>query len=103
MSKAQTQIPPTTSMSSHPSGLRALLGRARILPVLALDALLSVASYAAALALKFDGDIPRVTMVFFGQVMILIVLAYIVGNFYFGIYRTAWQYASMADAVTLAF
>jgi FlaA1/EpsC-like NDP-sugar epimerase len=80
-----------------------LLNKARILPVLALDALLVIASYSAALALKFDGDVPRVTMVFFGQVMVFIVLAYVAGNYFFGIYRTAWQYASMADAVILAF
>ena len=64
---------------------------------------LIVASYAAALALKFDGDIPRVSMVFFGKVVVLIVLAYIVGNYSFGIYRTAWQYAGLADAITLGF
>ena len=85
------------------SRFRFLASKARILPVLALDALLIVASYAAALALKFDGDIPRVTMVFFGQVVILIVLAYIAGNYFFGIYRIAWQYAGLADAITLAF
>jgi len=87
----------------QPSRLRALLGKLRILPVLALDALLIVASYAAALALKFDGDIPRVSMVFFGKVVVLIVLAYIIGNYSFGIYRTAWQYAGLADAITLGF
>jgi len=103
VSEDQTQTPPITSVANLLNGLRTLLGKARVLPVLALDALLIVASYAAALALKFDGDIPRVTMVFFSQVMILIVLAYVVGNYYFGIYRIAWEYASMADAVTLAF
>lgn len=74
----------------------------RLLPVLALDALLVVACYAAALALKFDGTIPRESMVFFGQVIAVIVLAYLVGNYFFGIYRTAWQYASVGDAMSLA-
>ena len=73
-----------------------------LLPVLALDALLIIASYAAALALRFDGAIPRESMVFFGQVIAIIVLAYIVGNYFFSIYRTAWQYASLADAINLA-
>ncbi len=90
-------------LASQPAGFRLLLGKARVFPVLALDALLIVASYAAALALKFDGDVPRVTMVFFGKVMVLIVLAYIISNYFFGIYRTAWQYAGLADAITLAF
>ncbi len=74
----------------------------RLLPVLVLDALLVIACYAAALGLKFDGSVPRDSMVFFGQVIALIVLAYIAGNYFFGIYRTAWQYASLADAVSLA-
>ena len=30
------------------------------------------------------------------------VLAYLAGNYFFGIYRTAWQYASIADAMSLA-
>jgi len=85
------------------TGLRfALLRQLRLLPVLALDALLVVASYAAALALKFDGNVPRESMVFFGQVVAVLVLAYLAGNYCFGIYRTAWQYASLADAVSLA-
>jgi FlaA1/EpsC-like NDP-sugar epimerase len=74
----------------------------RLLPVLALDALLVAASYAAALALRFDGSVPRVSMVFFGQVVAVIIVAYLIGNYLFGIYRTAWQYASLADAVNLA-
>jgi FlaA1/EpsC-like NDP-sugar epimerase len=90
-------------LNNPPGGFHTLISKVRILPVLLLDALLIVASYAAALALKFDGDIPRVSMVFFGKVVIVIVLAYIVGNYYFGIYRTAWQYAGLADAISLAF
>lgn len=99
-------------MSNHPAAeppalpenpLRHQLLRAvRLLPVLALDALLVVASYAAALALRFDGDVPRESMVFLGQVIGVIVLAYLAGNYFFGIYRTAWQYASIGDAISLA-
>ncbi|MDZ4278619.1 MAG: hypothetical protein U1B78_05715, partial [Dehalococcoidia bacterium] len=83
-------------------GRAALVRRLRVVPVLALDALLVVASYSAALALKFDGDVPRESMVFFGQVVAAIVLAYLAGNYFFGIYRTAWQYASIGDAMSLA-
>ena len=89
--------------SPHTNGVRAAVDRGvRLLPVLALDALLVVAGYAAALALKFDGNVPRDSMVFFGQVVAVIVLAYLAGNYFFGIYRTAWQYASIADAMSLA-
>jgi FlaA1/EpsC-like NDP-sugar epimerase len=34
--------------------------------------------------------------------MIILILAYIAGNYFFGIYRTAWQYASIGDAISLA-
>jgi FlaA1/EpsC-like NDP-sugar epimerase len=85
------------------ASLRELAGRGvRLVPVLALDALLVVAAYAAALALRFDGAVPRESMVFFGQVIAVIVLAYLAGNWAFGIYRTAWQYAGIGDAITLA-
>ena len=94
----------TSDPSAQPaSGVRGRLSRGvRLLPVLALDTLLVVAGYAAALALKFDGSVPRESMVFFGQAIAFIALAYLVGNYFFGIYRTAWQYASIADAMTLA-
>lgn len=72
------------------------------MPVLALDALLVSAGFAAALALRFDGNVPRESMVFFGQVVAVLVVAYLLGNYLFGIYRTAWEYASVADAMTLA-
>lgn len=97
--QAMTQVRPALRHNA----LRARAGRfVRLLPVLALDALLVGACYAAALALKFDGDIPRVSMVFFGQVVAIVMLAYLVGNYSFGIYRTAWQYASVSDAMNLA-
>jgi FlaA1/EpsC-like NDP-sugar epimerase len=97
--------PRLTSSTQQPAAgdLRAAIGRGlRLLPVLALDTLLVVACYAAALALKFDGTVPRESMVFFGRVVAVIVLAYLAGNYFFGIYRTAWQYASVADAMSLA-
>lgn len=75
---------------------------ARLIPVLILDSLLVIASVAAALALRFDGAVPHKSLVFFGLVIPVVVLAYLVGNYFFGIYRTAWQYASLADAVSLA-
>ena len=79
-----------------------LVARVRVLPIVALDALLVAAAYAGSLALKFDGDIPRDSIIFYGQVIGGIALAYIAGNYVMGIYRTAWQYASLADAINLA-
>ena len=93
---------PTAPASEQPDGSALIRRIARLVPVLALDALLIIASYAAALALRFDGAIPRESMVFFGQVIAVIVLAYVIGNYFFGIYRTAWNYAGVADAMSLA-
>lgn len=75
----------------------------RLLPTLALDAALVVASYAAALALRFDGDVPGESVRFFGKVAPLIIAAYLLGNYFFNIYRTAWKYAGIMDAINLAF
>src|SRR3990170_4884906 len=101
----ETLLQPPALYDARPRsvGLRAAVGRGLgLLPVLTRDALLVVASYAAARARRFDGDVPRESMVFFGQVIAVIILAYLTGNYFFGIYRTAWQYASLADAITLA-
>lgn len=70
--------------------------------VLALDAAIVIASYAAALALRFDGDIPSQSIDFFLRAAPGIVLPYLLGNYFFRIYRTAWQYAGIADAINLA-
>src|SRR3990172_8343368 len=95
----QRESPAVVSLS----WLRAKAARGFLLiPLLVRAALLVVASYAAALPLRFDGAVPRESMVFFGQVIGVIVLAYLVGNYFFGIYRTAWQYASVADPASPA-
>lgn len=87
------------TLASNQPALRAL----RFAAVLALDAGIVVASYAAALALRFDGDIPSQSVEFFFKVSPGIVIPYLLGNYFFRIYRTAWQYAGIADAINLAF
>src|SRR5207249_1015270 len=62
----------------------------RILPVVALDACIVVASYAAALALRFDGDVPSESIRFFLIAAPFIAASYLVGNVLFRIYRTSW-------------
>ena len=73
-----------------------------LLPLLALDAAIVAASYAAALALRFDGDVPGDSVRFFAQAAPFIVAAHLVANFLFRIYRTSWKYAGMLDAVNIA-
>lgn len=82
-----------------PPTLRDLL---RLLPVLALDAAIIVGAYAAALALRFDGDVPPESLHFFAGASWLIAVSYITGNFLFRIYRTSWKYAGIVDAFNLA-
>jgi FlaA1/EpsC-like NDP-sugar epimerase len=73
-----------------------------LLPVLVLDAAIVVAAYAAALALRFDGDVPGESLRFFGAVAPFIAASHLISNFLFRIYRTSWKYAGMLDAVNLA-
>ena len=82
-----------------PPSLRGLL---RLAPIVALDAAVVIASYAAALALRFDGDVPSQSIRFFAATSWFIALAYIAGNVFFRIYRTSWKYAGIVDAFNLA-
>ncbi|MBI5284219.1 MAG: polysaccharide biosynthesis protein [Chloroflexi bacterium] len=82
-----------------PPSLRDLL---RLVPVLLLDVAVVLAAYAAALALRFDGDVPRESIRFFAATSWFIALAYLAGNFFFRIYRTSWKYAGIVDAFNLA-
>ena len=84
---------------SIPPTLRDLL---RLAPVLLLDAAIVLASYAAALALRFDGDVPGASIRFFAIASWFIALAHITGNFFFRIYRTSWKFAGIVDALNLA-
>lgn len=74
----------------------------RIVPVLLLDAAVVIGAWAAALALRFDGDVPSESLRFFAVACGFIALAYLAGNFVFRIYRTSWKYAGIVDALNLA-
>jgi FlaA1/EpsC-like NDP-sugar epimerase len=82
-----------------PASLREAL---RLLPVLLLDAAIVLAAYAAALALRFDGDVPSDSINFFLKAAPFIAGAHLVGNVLFRIYRTSWKYAGIVDAFNLA-
>jgi FlaA1/EpsC-like NDP-sugar epimerase len=84
---------------SLPPTLRDLF---RILPDVALDAAVVFAAYAAALALRFDGDVPAKSIDFFLIVSPFLAAVHIAGNVFFRIYRTAWKYAGIVDAFNLA-
>ncbi len=73
----------------------------RSLLSLGLDVAIVLGSYALALTLKFDGDVPSES---WGQLVWagpLIAIAYILSYQVLGVYRTAWQYGSVRDALLL--
>src|SRR4030043_2003951 len=73
----------------------------RALPFLAVDFLIVMASYAAGLLLKFDGNVPGEAWRWFLWAVPIIAVAYLFANLVFGVYRTAWPYGSIMDAFYL--
>jgi FlaA1/EpsC-like NDP-sugar epimerase len=73
----------------------------RRLPAIGTDAVIVLASYALALALRFDGNVPGESWAWYAWAVPLIALAYIFANTVFGVYRTAWQYGGTLEAVYL--
>jgi len=73
----------------------------RRLPAVGIDAVIVLGSYALALALRFDGNVPGESWAWFFWAVPLIALAYIFSNTVFGVYRTAWQYGGTLDAIYL--
>lgn len=74
----------------------------RLVLSMLLDAAVVLACYLVALLLRFDGRVPLDSRNTFDRIAPLIILAYLLANYLFGIYRTAWQYGGLADVVSLA-
>lgn len=93
-------------MSLNPRGydpLSARLSRGgqQILWLL-LDFVIVIDSYALGLYLRFEGNVPNESwnqLLWAGP---LIAVAYFIAYQVFGVYRTAWQYGSLRDALLLA-
>ncbi len=86
-----------------PSGSHSSLNRAgRLIFTLLLDVGIVIGSYALALYLKFDGNVPGESWRQLAWAGPLIAFAYIVSYQIFGVYKTAWQYGSVRDALLLA-
>lgn len=67
----------------------------------ALDILVLAVAFAAALLLRFDGDVPRDNAVFVAQVFPLLAVGFVFANIAVGVYRTIWAYGSIADVLNL--
>ncbi len=88
------------STEATPAGF---IGRTvRFLFPLILDVGIVLASYTLALSLKFDGDVPDESWRQLFWAGPLIAFAYILAYQFLGVYRTAWQYGSVRDALLLA-
>jgi len=74
----------------------------RLLVAMTVDATIVVGSYAVALLLRFDADVPRITWETLWRAAPAIVVAYLAAFLLFGIYRTAWQYGGAGDVLNLA-
>ena len=74
----------------------------RFVAPLLLDVAIVLASYALALSLKFDGNVPNESWRQLAWAGPLIAFAYILAYQTLGVYRTAWQYGSVRDALMLA-
>jgi FlaA1/EpsC-like NDP-sugar epimerase len=70
---------------------------------LILDIVIVLISYTIALSLKFDGEVPGESWRTLAWAGPLIGFAYILSYQALGVYRTAWQYGSLRDAVLLVF
>jgi FlaA1/EpsC-like NDP-sugar epimerase len=85
------------------SGVGNWLNRAgRLFLSIGLDVGIVIASYALALYLKFDGNVPNESWNQLAWAGPLIAFAYILAYQVLGVYRTAWQYGSVRDALLLA-
>jgi FlaA1/EpsC-like NDP-sugar epimerase len=76
--------------------------RLRVIPLVLLDVALVYGSYAGALLLRFDGEVPAQSWREFWQVAPAVAAGYVAANFIFGIYHSAWKYGGMRDLSRLA-
>src|SRR5687768_16173492 len=88
--------------TAAPQGSDGLRRAAHLALSLALDVGIVFGSYALALSLKFDGDVPAESWRQLAWAGPLIAFAYILAYQILGVYRTAWQYGSVRDAILLA-
>lgn len=66
-----------------------------------LDIAVVAIAFAAALMLRFDGDVPRANAEFVAKLLPFLAGAFVAANLSFGVYRTVWRYGSLADLLAL--
>jgi FlaA1/EpsC-like NDP-sugar epimerase len=89
-------------LSGYSAPRNELSSYATRLTVLGFDIGIVVVSYALALYLRFDGEVPNESWHQLAWAGPLIGIAYVCAYHVTGVYRTAWQYGSVRDALLLA-
>ncbi len=69
----------------------------RMLPLVVLDVIAVYASYAGALLLRFDGEVPGASWDVFWRVAPAVAAGYVAANVIFGVYQAAWKYGGVRD------
>jgi FlaA1/EpsC-like NDP-sugar epimerase len=87
---------------TDPNHSERLASVSRAVLSLILDIAIVLIAYTIALSLKFDGEVPDESWRTLAWAGPLIGFAYILSYQALGVYRTAWQYGSLRDAVLLA-
>lgn len=75
---------------------------ASIIFLVLLDVAAVYGSYAGALLLRFDGEVPRDSWEAFLWIAPAIAGGYVLANFLTGVYHTAWKYGGIRDLFNLA-
>jgi FlaA1/EpsC-like NDP-sugar epimerase len=73
----------------------------RLIAGLVIDAAIILLCYYTGFLLRFDGHVPRESLDTFWTVAPLIVAGYLLANWVFGVYRTAWQYGGISDVLNV--
>jgi len=74
----------------------------RVIPLILIDVAVVFGSYAAALLLRFDGNVRAESWTEFWQVTPIVAVGYVAANFIFGVYHSAWKYGGVRDLSYLA-
>src|SRR3972149_6885076 len=74
----------------------------RVIPLVLLDVAVVYGSYAGALLLRFDGDVPAKSWDVFWQVAPIVAVGYVLADLLFGVYHTEWKYGGVRDLFNLA-
>jgi len=78
------------------------LPSARVLPLMAVDVAAVYGSYAGALLLRFDGEVPGASWTIYWQLAPAVAAGYVAANLIFGVYHAAWKYGGIRDLFYLS-